>query len=237
MKLGCDCHIHTLASGHAYSTIDECARASADKGLELIAITDHAPTMPGAAHIFYFENLKILPRVMYGVEVLRGIEANILDFGGRLDVYDELLGQLDFVIASMHVPCIKPGTRAENTAAVLGAMENRHVDAIGHPDDSRFEYDFAEIARAAADTRTLIEVNNSSLLPTSFRKGAREAYLALLGECAKAGAQLIVNSDAHYHGLIGGHDAALALLAELGIDESSVINTTKEKLKEFLTSK
>jgi len=234
LKISCDCHIHTLASGHAYSTIDECARAAAEKKLELIALTDHAPTMPGAAHIFFFENLKILPPVMHGVEVLHGIEANIAGFDGSLDVYDELLGRLGFVIASMHVPCIKPGTRKENTDAVLGAMKNPHVCAIGHPDDSRYEYDYAEMARAAADTHTLIEVNNSSLLPTSFRKGAREAYLELLGECAKAGASLIVNSDAHYHGLIGGHDAALSLLAETGFDESGVMNTSSFKLKEFL---
>ncbi len=237
MKISCDCHIHTLASGHAYSTADECARAAAEKKLELIALTDHAPTMPGAAHIFFFENLKILPHFMYGVEVLQGIEANIIGFDGSLDVYDDLLGRLDFVIASMHVPCIKPGTKKENTSAVLGAMKNPRVRAIGHPDDARYEYDFAEIALAAAGTDTLIEVNNSSLLPTSFRKGAREAYLELLAQCEKTGARIIVNSDAHYHGTIGEHEAALSLLAETGFAESAVMNANAARLKEFLAKK
>ena len=60
MKFLTDLHIHTVASGHAYSTIEEIARAAGEKGLEIIAITDHTAGMPGGAHDFHFQNLGVV---------------------------------------------------------------------------------------------------------------------------------------------------------------------------------
>ena len=56
MKIMVDTHTHTLASGHAYNTIREMAKMAADKGLEGLALTEHAPQMPGSCHLFYFQN-------------------------------------------------------------------------------------------------------------------------------------------------------------------------------------
>ena len=71
MRLIADCHLHTTASGHAYSTIGEYANEAAKKGLELIAMTDHGPKMPGTSSFLHFENLKIIPDSMCGVEILK----------------------------------------------------------------------------------------------------------------------------------------------------------------------
>ena len=65
MKDILDSHTHTIASGHAYSTLHEMARAAADKGLELLGITEHAMAMPGTCHEYYFMNMRSLPRTMY----------------------------------------------------------------------------------------------------------------------------------------------------------------------------
>ena len=72
-----DLHTHTLVSGHAYCSLREMAKAAADKGLEVLGITEHAPAMPGTCHKYYFENLKIVPREMYGIQLLLGSEVNI----------------------------------------------------------------------------------------------------------------------------------------------------------------
>ena len=75
MRLLADLHTHTLASGHAYSTLTENAQAARLKGLELIAITDHGPTVPQGAHPWYFWNLKAAPvgaRRRAGAQGLRG---------------------------------------------------------------------------------------------------------------------------------------------------------------------
>ena len=75
-----DLHTHTIASGHAYNSIREMAKSASEKGLEVLGITEHAPKMPGTCHRIYFQNLKVVPREMYGVQLLIGAEVNILDY-------------------------------------------------------------------------------------------------------------------------------------------------------------
>ena len=77
-----DLHTHTLASGHAYNTLMEMIRAAADKGLALYGCADHAPSMPGTLGSFYFQNFKVIPRNLYGIQILMGAELNILDASG-----------------------------------------------------------------------------------------------------------------------------------------------------------
>ena len=105
MKIMVDTHTHTLASGHAYNTIREMAKMAADKGLEGLALTEHAPQMPGSCHLFYFQNLKVVPRELYGVRLLMGTELNIMDETGRVDIAQNWLEQMDIAIASIHTPC------------------------------------------------------------------------------------------------------------------------------------
>ena len=69
MEFTLDLHTHTVASGHAYSTVQEMAKAAADKGLKGLAITEHAPEMPGTCHLYYFQNLRIVPRKRFGIEL------------------------------------------------------------------------------------------------------------------------------------------------------------------------
>lgn len=234
MKLIADCHFHTVSSGHAYSTIGEYAREASKKGLLLIGMTDHGPRMPGGAHSYHFDNLKVIPSVMDHVEILKGIEANIIGYDGALDTEDIDIEGLEVVIASFHTPCLKPSGRKENTQAVINSMKNKYVNIIGHPDDGRVELDYSELVRAAADKGVMIEVNNSSLRPNSFRKNARENYKILLEECEKKGIYIIINSDSHIHTDIGNFKEALELVGEIGYPEELVANTDVRRLKERL---
>jgi len=63
-----DLHMHTVNSGHAYSTVDELAKTASFKGLKLIAITEHGPNLPGGPHEYFFGNMSIIPNEMYGVK-------------------------------------------------------------------------------------------------------------------------------------------------------------------------
>ncbi len=234
MKPVSDCHIHTISSGHAYSTVTECAAAAAEAGLELIAITDHAPGMPGSPHLFHFFNMKVLPKHLFGVRVLRGVEVNILDTHGRLDLGEEILPLLEIVIASLHQPCYPVGSAKDNTLAVIGAMSSPYVHILGHPDDSRMPLLPDEVARAAAATGTLLELNNSSLMPIAFRENADRNIRILLEAAQKHGARLIVDSDAHYHGDVGNFQKVLPLLAEEKVPESMIANISVERLLSWL---
>ena len=186
MKIAIDTHSHTIASGHAYCTIREMASAAAKKGLQGLAITEHAPTMPGTCHPFYFSNLKVIPRQMSGVEMLFGVELNILDADGTIDLSEALLKEMDLVIASLHLPCFAKGATKEiYTEAYLKVMKNPYVNIIGHPDDGRIPVDYEKIVEAAAKYEKILYVKNSSLTPGGFRQNARENQHTILELCKK----------------------------------------------------
>ena len=192
-----DIHTHTSASGHAYNTLYEMAHAAAERGLTLFGSSDHAPAMPGSCHEMYFCNFKAIPRELFGIRLIMGCELNIVDYQGNVDLKRWLQKRLDYGIASIHDLCYEPGAREENTAALIGAMENPYVQIIGHPDNSRIPLDYESLVKAAKEHHVLLEVNNSSLKPGSPRPGARENYYTMLELCRRYNTAVILGSDSH----------------------------------------
>lgn len=237
MNLIADTHTHTIASGHAFATFTEMVQAAADRGLELLALTDHAPSIEGASKEIYFKNLRILPRQMLGVKLLLGSELNIMDYNGCVDLPEALLADLDICVASLHNNCITPGTAKENTQAVIGAMNNPYVAIIGHPDDSRFPLDYESIVDAAIRTNTLLEMNNSSLSKNSFRVNADQNYRKMLKICKDKGAAIALSTDSHFTDTVGVFTEALQILKEVDFPEELVVNTSVEKLISFIEKK
>ncbi|MDC7235245.1 MAG: phosphatase [Spirochaetales bacterium] len=224
-----DTHTHSIASGHAYSSLEEMARAAFDKGLGGFVLTDHSPGMPGGAHLYHFYNLRVLPRTIHGVSVFLGAEANIINYDGEIDLEDDVLNCLELVIASFHIPTCSIGSAEEHTSALLGAMQNHHVKVIGHPDDDRYPFDVQAVVRAAGETKTLLEMNNTSLSPRGFRVGSRGNYIKLLNECRKQGVMITLGSDAHYSSRVGECDYSEALLKELNFPEELIANNSLER--------
>lgn len=234
MKYVLDTHTHTLASGHSYSTIREMAYTANQRGLELLGITEHAPKMPGSCHEFYFQNLKVVDRQMCGVELLLGAELNILDSDGTVDLADSILQKLDITIASLHVPCMAPGTMLENTKAYVNAIKNPLINIVGHPDDRRYPVDYKEIVLAAKEYHTLIELNNASLAGAGPRVNARPLDIELLGLCAEYNVPIVIGSDAHIDVAVGSHDMAEALLKEVNFPEHLIVNQDVDYLKKYV---
>ncbi|MGN0505909.1 MAG: phosphatase [Lachnospiraceae bacterium] len=232
-----DIHTHTIASGHAYNTLEEMLQAGLTAGLRVMGITEHAPAMPGTCHEFYFANYRVLPRERDGMRLMFGAEANVLDKEGTLDLSDELLRHMDVVIASLHPPCIVSGTASENTEALINAMRNPNVHIIGHPDDARFPLDYKCLIKAAKEYHVLLEVNNSSLSNYSYRPGARENYKMMLKLCERYGVPVLLGSDAHYREFVGDHRLAKELLEETGFPEQLVMNTDAERFLKFIEEK
>lgn len=229
-----DTHTHTLASGHAYSTIRENAEAAEKKGLELLAITEHAPRMLGSCNVIYFQNLRVVDRQAYGVELLMGVELNILDEEGNVDLDQNLLQKMDIAIASLHIPCFKPGSREFNTQACINAMKNPWVNILGHPDDARYPVDYPALVQAAKEYGVLLELNNSSLRPGGSRKDPRELDMEMLKLCEKYQVPIVLGSDAHVDTDVGRHDEALQLLEELQFPEELVVNRSVAELKKYI---
>ncbi|ROR28140.1 putative hydrolase [Mobilisporobacter senegalensis] len=236
MNIVIDTHSHTIASGHAYNTIEEMAKAASEKGIKLLAITEHAPNMPGTCHDFYFHNLKVVTRMRHGVELLLGVELNVIDYEGNVDLDDETLRGLDIAIASLHVPCIKPGSMDENTNALIGAMKNPHVKIIGHPDDSKYPLDYERLVKAAKEHHVLLELNNNSLNPNGFRLNAKENDIKMLNLCKEYGVPITLGSDAHVAEDIANYCYSKEILEITDFPEDLIMNTSIERFKAFLQS-
>lgn len=231
MRLIADLHTHSIASTHAYATITEMVNEAEKMGLFALAITDHARSMPGAPGPFYFESLCMLPKYMNGVRLLGGIEANICDYEGNLDVEPRLLSSLDWIVASMHTITIDGEASVEKcTNAYLKLAENPHVNVIGHSGTPYFEYDYEKVIPVFAREGKLVEINDSA-----FRNKKDSVFncvkIAML--CKKYRARICVNTDAHFTDALGKGYQALRMLEDIGFPESLVVNASVDNLKAY----
>ena len=236
MKYLSDLHTHSIVSGHAYSTLLENINYCAEKGIKILGTSEHAPTMPGAPHYWYFGNMKVVPRVINGVTILRGCEANILDIDGSLDMTDESSRNLDYMIASFHEPVFKPKSREENTAAILNVMDKYDkVEILGHLGNPNYELDYEAIVKKAKEKNIMIEINNSSLLGSS-RVGSDVNCKKVALLCREIGTKVILTSDSHINTCIGVFNKGIELLEEIQMPKELVMNDP-EKLIAHLKSK
>lgn len=231
MKIEIDTHTHTLVSGHAYNTLREMAHMAAEKGLKGLAVTDHAPKMPGSTGLYYFQNLRVVPREMYGIRLLLGVELNIMDEEGTIDLPEGVVEDLDISIASIHTPCFA-GERTKETVtkAYVNIMKQSCVDIIGHPDDGRFPVDYEMLVKAAKETGTLLEVNDTSLSPKGFRQNTKANAKEMLEYCKKYETMVVLGTDAHVDVSIAEYHYAEEVLSETGFPEELIANTSLEKL-------
>jgi DNA polymerase (family 10) len=191
-----DLHMHTtLSDGHA--SIEEMAATARDLGYNYVAITEHSATA-GLGNDVQPDELREQTEYIRGLEldgitVLAGSEVNVLP-DGTLDYADDVLEQLDWVIASLHSSFRLP--EKEQTDRVLLAMEHPLVDAIGHPTgrllESREAYalDIDRVIAKAVETGTFLEINGNP-----DRRDLNDVYARA---AAEAGVMLVINSDAHW---------------------------------------
>lgn len=235
MLIEADLHCHSLASSHAYSTVDEMAAAAAKAGLKIFALTDHAMAMPDAPHKWHFHNIYVIPQKINGVTVLRGAEANIKSADGDIDMTETDMSCLQWIVASCHVPVIRPGTLEENTAAYVNAVKNNEIiDVIGHCTVIRYPVDFEEIAKACKEYGKFIELNESSV---QFGRSTEENCFEMLKACKKYDTQIVVNTDCHYAGLIGQVPLAEKILKAADFPERLIFNSDADRVLEYVSEK
>ena len=234
MKIELDMHTHTLASGHAFSTLQEMARAGAEKGLKLLGITEHTPGIPGTCDPIYFRNYHVVPCQMYGIELMLGAEINILNGEGDIDADEELMKRLDIRIAGIHSLCYTPGTKEENTYGMVQVIRHPYIQIISHPGDGTALLDFEPMVLASKECGTLLEINNSSLKPTRNKVDARDNNLEILRLCKRYEVPVILGSDAHISFDIANYEHLYALLQETEFPEELIVNRSVEVFKKCL---
>jgi DNA polymerase (family 10) len=191
-----DLHMHTtLSDGHA--TVEEMAEAARALGYEYVAMTDHSAThgfgndVTPQALLGRVEEIRALPDL--GITVLAGTETNVLP-DGSVDYADEVLEQLDWVVASLHTSFRL--SEKEQTERMLKAMEHPLVDVIGHPTGRLIErreayaLDLDAVIAKAVETGTFLEINANP-----DRRDLNDVYARA---AAEAGVTLMIDSDAHW---------------------------------------
>lgn len=228
-----DAHTHTIISGHAYGTILEMAKAAAEQHLQILGITEHTSGIPGTCADIYFMNLKVVPRQLCGVELMLGAEVNIIDYEGNVDFDRKDFRHLDLRIASMHTQCFQPGTREQNTAAVVGAIRAGGIDIIGHPIDGTYPLDYEPIVKAAAEHHVLLEVNNHALRSKS-RINAFENACTMVKLCRKYDIPVTCNSDAHFMTDVANTSHIAPVFEATDFPEELILNLSAERFKKWI---
>ncbi len=231
-----DLHTHSIASGHGTScTISNMAKAASLKGLRLLGITDHGPGTLAAGTSSYFRSLTYSPRKRFGIELLYGVELNILNDEGHIDLEQSLLDQMDYAIASMHTQNLKPGSREYNTLAFLEAMKNPVVKILGHADQVQYPVDYETLAKAARDSHVIFEINEASLAPYGYRGDTRKNCDAILQYSLKYNLPILLSSDSHGPEHIGDFTYASEFVHQRMFPEELILNNQIPRLKAFLS--
>ena len=233
-----DPHLHCIASGHGTKdTITDLAKQAAKRHFNMIGLTDHGPATMHSGRASYFRNLRYAPKSRCGVEILYGVELNILDFHGKVDLSDEILEGLDYAIISLHLPNIKPGTMEENTFAYVNAMNHPKVRILGHCDDVKYPVDYEALMVAAKYYDVIFEINNSSLSPDGYRGDTRANVRTILELCKKHCRPVVLSSDSHGKKQVGNFKYALEMVKETEFPEELILNRDSLEFKKWIHKK
>lgn len=230
-----DIHTHCLSSGHGtHDTITDMARTAAEKPLQILGISDHGPATPQAADSSYFRNLRLADREKFGVQLLYGVELNILNTEGDVDLEDALTASLDYAFISMHHPVFPSGTVATNTEAYIRAMGHPNVRFLGHPDDGRFPVDYERLLTAAKENHVYPEINNASLMPGAYRKDGARHCLQILSLCKELSLPVLLSSDSHGRKHIGDMQYIFPLLSQCDFPPHLILNSDLSLFRQIL---
>ncbi len=241
-----DYHTHTVYSD-GNNTMEDNVRSAMLKGLKQIALTEHgyhhmAHGMKRYEVEEYEQQLFKLRKKYKTVQVLYGIEANLLSLEGEIDVTRDERNKFDVLIVGFH-KSYKPTSVKnffnfwlpnnlkwlgrskrqieKNTQAYIHAMRNHSIDVLAHLNYGGCRVNCVEIAKVAVETGTYIELNGKRILFTDQE----------MLDMQKTGVKFIVNSDAHYSERVGKNNKAFNIIERLNIPHDQVVNLNK--LPEF----
>ena len=210
-------HCHSTWSADGKATIEEMALAAAALGYQFLCLTDHSHYLRDGRIEEQWREIESVNARLESFRVLRGIEANITA-KGTVDVPDEVLAELDWVVASLHTSLDR-----SPTDRVLEAIDNPHVDCIGHLTGRRIsrragaDLDLDRVVGRAVETGTAIEINSQP-----DRLDMRDAHARLAGA---AGVLIPVNTDAHATASLAYAELGIGLARRAWLTKEQVLNT------------
>lgn len=245
IKLTADYHTHTTYS-HGRGSVLDNATVAQKKGLNTLAITDHAINHPiiGVSRKKYPIMRKDIENVQKNfddMQILLGIESNLIGMSGQLDVTESDISQLDILLAGFHLTAhqekmsdyfnlvingvskyLIATTESQirrNTIAYINAIKRNKIDILTHL-GFRLDVNYKEISKCCADYGTYLELSSRHKTPND----------ATIQQVLEGGAMLVVNSDAHKPDNVGECAFALSIVQKYNIPESRIANCNGKKL-------
>jgi DNA polymerase (family X) len=210
-------HCHSTWSSDGRNSIEEMASTAKGKGYSYLCMTDHSHYLRGARLEAQWKEIEQVNARLKPFRVIRGIEVNIRA-DGSLDVEDEILAELDWVIASIHTAFDR-----DPTERILGAIDNPHVDCIGHLTGRRIlkrpgaDMNIEKIVERAAETKTALEINSQP-----DRLDLRDTHARLAGE---AGVLIPISTDAHEVPALFHTELGVGLARRAWLTKEQILNT------------
>ncbi len=256
LNIKCDCHTHTIYSAHAYSTIEENVRAAAEKGMELLASTDHFSSMVVASDTDirsyqYFTNQKVWQRTWHGIKLLRGCEVDIVSPEGYLfgmglpmkksivgdpfekekDLFEITTERLDFAIGSVHGKWgLQDITKTQGTQMYINVIEDPRILMLGHLGRAGIDFETDELLKVCKELNKPVEINEQSFI---YSTDFCDRCTQIAERCAELGVLICVNTDAHISTDIGKFKKSTDMLEEIHFPEELIMNRNAES---FLTN-
>jgi DNA polymerase (family 10) len=212
-----DLHSHSTWSADGKGSIEEMALAAVERGYEYLAVTDHSHYLRDGRLEQQAIEIEALSERLAPFRLLRGIEVNIRA-DGTLDVPDDVLAGLDWVVASLHHALDR-----NPTERLLATLDNPHVDCIGHLTGRRIsrrpgaDVDLDRVVACAVETGTALEINSQP-----DRLDMRDAHARLAGE---AGARITVSTDAHSVKALGYVELGIGQARRAWLTKTQILNT------------
>ena len=235
-----DLHLHTVASGHAQSTVLEYINQAKKLKMKVIGISDHGPDSTEAVgSSIYFLSLSRIPRYVDGIRILKGIEANVVNNQGEIDISDLVIKRLDYVMVNFHnnTPYHDQGVK-KNTEVMIKTIRSGQVAIISHPFLNKlYPVDLQKICEAACQNDVLLELNLSALA-----KSKKEDYILpnikiMLDVVKKFKKKVILGSDAHNIWELADDSYLQKMKTKIGLSANLVINNYPKELFKLLEIK
>ena len=224
-----DLHSHSSFSRCGIHTIIEILEEAKRKGLKAQAITDHGPAKVDFIRSTFFNRLT---QPVEGIMLLKGMECNVMNIDGAIDLPSKFFRHCDVLLAGLHNNLTVDWDRDEATNALINTMKNNPwVDILTHPLNHDFDVDLRRLARTAYETGTALEFNNSKIVYGSVSEKDQCDFIRI---CREEGCLVAVNTDAHTLNELGDTKAMDTLLEKESFPEELVVNRNLEAVMEWL---
>ena len=227
-----DLHAHTLFSLCGIHTVLELLERAKEVGMKGFAVTDHGQTLGGRLNGPFFERFK---SPCPDVKILKGVECNILDNNGKIDVPRNFMNFMDIVLLGIHPNTGRGLDRDVYTDMLIAAIQkNPCIDVITHPNDPMYPVDYRRLAKEAKSAGVALELNNSKIL---YARADAKSAVDLVEACRAEGCRMAVNSDAHAIHELGLDDSVRPILESANFPKELIVNRNEKSALEFIESR